>query len=128
MRQAANLCNKLAEILGGKGKTENGVCMVTVNRKDIHASIANKSFHSLSHMFNFEPQDNAGNALITGEMVLLENEVPKVVNDFYNEGIIVTAIHSHWLYDNPKLMYIHMESVMNPTAFANKVSQFIKTL
>nr|WP_326161080.1 DUF1259 domain-containing protein [Neobacillus niacini] len=33
-------------------------------------------------------------------------------------GIIVTAVHNHWLFDNPRLMYIHWENVGDPFEFA----------
>lgn len=26
-------------------------------------------------------------------------------------GIIVTAVHNHWLFDKPRLMYMHWENV-----------------
>lgn len=122
------MCENLANILNGKGKFENGICMVTVQREDINATIANRPFRSLDHMFHFESPDSNGNYLITGEMVLLEKEVPGVVTALLNSDIIVSAIHSHWLYDSPKLMYIHMEAISNPVTFANKVAQVIKTL
>lgn len=34
-----------------------------------------------------------------------------------NRGILVTALHYHWLFDNPRLMYMHWEAVMNPKRF-----------
>lgn len=91
----------------------------------IDARIGNKPLTSLHHMFNFEPADENGNSLITGEMVLLENEVYPISNEITNAGIIVGAIHNHWLFDEPKLIYIHVEAVMNPATFANKVSRII---
>lgn len=118
-------CENLALILKGKGKQEDGVCTVAIDRKDIHATIGNRPFHSLSHMFHFEPADPNGNALITGEIVLLENEVPEITVKVSNAGIIVAAIHSHWLFDKPKLMYIHIETAMEPVAFAMKMTEIL---
>ena len=115
----------LAKALRGRGRTENGVCTVIVDREDIDARIGNKPLTSLHHMFNFEPADENGNSLITGEMVLLENEVYPISNEITNAGIIVGAIHNHWLFDEPKLIYIQVEAVMNPATFANKVSRII---
>lgn len=121
-----NTCDNLAKILNGKGKFDNGICMVTVERHNINATIGNKLFRSLTHMFNFESPDSNGNYLITGEMVLLENEVPEVVSDLTNSGIIVSAIHTHWLFDTPRLVYIHLEAIMNPVNFATKLAQILK--
>lgn len=123
MDQYESTCNQLATTLGGKGMMEGSVCMVSVDRKDIQATIANQPFHSISRMFHFEKPDASGNALITGEMVPLENEVHKIVSALSREGLIVSALHSHWLFDNPKLMYIHLEALMNPLTFANIIAK-----
>ncbi|SFC40205.1 protein of unknown function [Bacillus sp. UNCCL81] len=33
-------------------------------------------------------------------------------------GIIVTAVHNHWLFDKPRLMYMHWENVnLDPVEF-----------
>lgn len=130
MEQSTNqfspLCSRLADIIGGKGKVENGVCMISVERKDIQATIAGLPFHSIEHMFNIEMPSVKGESLITGEMVLLENEVPGITSYLTSHGIVVSAIHSHWLFDKPKLMYIHILDVTDPLKFAEVISGVIK--
>ena len=44
-------------------------------------------FHSLSHSFNFELDGEGDRALITCELVLLENEIPYVTSFLSNQGI-----------------------------------------
>lgn len=127
MDQSGSMCEYLANILGGKGHMEDGVCTVMRDRKDIRATIAGRPFHSVSHMFDFEEPDAEGKALITGEMVFLETEVPRAVSMLTALGVIVSAIHTHWLYDNPKLIYLHIEATMNPTAFATGVARILNT-
>ena len=80
------LCDRLAQVIGGKGKAEEGVCVITVKRKDIQASIAGVPYHSLAHMFHLEMPSINSESLITGEMALLENEVPDMVNHLTNSG------------------------------------------
>jgi hypothetical protein len=122
MNTPNSLCDRLAQILRGMGQTENNICTVTIDRKELSATIGGKPFHSLHHMFHFEPADATGKALITGEMVLLENEVHRMTTDISNAGIIVSALHSHWLFDAPKLMYIHIETIADPVGFANTMA------
>lgn len=38
------------------------------------------------------------------------------------------ALHNHWLFDSPRLMYIHFESIDFPLSFARKVAQALATL
>lgn len=125
MNMSNNSCENLANTLKGKSKVENGVCTVIIERNDIQATIGGVPFKSLFHSFNFQPIDESGNALITGEMVLLENEVYRFTTEIVNTGIIVSAIHNHWIFDNPKLIYIHIECIMNSEDFAKELSYII---
>ncbi|MFP3390171.1 DUF1259 domain-containing protein [Brevibacillus sp. SIMBA_040] len=42
--------------------------------------------------------------------------------------ILVTALHNHWLFNNPGIMFIHFESIDNPIHFAHKVRHAISVL
>lgn len=128
MEQMNDLCSQLAEMLAGSGKQEGEVCIVTRNRKDLQVTIANKPFNSHSHMFYFEAPDSNGNSLITGELVLLENEVSRTEKRLTDSGIIVSAIHNHWIYDNPKLIYFHLEANINALNFVRILAPIINDL
>jgi hypothetical protein len=123
-----DLCSQLADILGGKAAQEGAVCAVTIHRKNLIVTIANHPMHALDHMFSFENQDKDGNALITGELVLLESEVPKTLDRITTTGIIVGAEHTHWIYDTPKLIYLHIETYTNPITFARMIAPIIGDL
>jgi hypothetical protein len=43
-------------------------------------------------------------------------------------GIIGTAFHNHWLFDEPRLIFIHFESIDKPFSFARKVSEALEVL
>ena len=53
-----------------------------------------------------------------GETVILQREVNRFISALRNRGIIVTALHNHWLFDKPRLMYMHWEQVSDPVEFA----------
>ncbi|UUZ86621.1 DUF1259 domain-containing protein [Paenibacillus sp. P26] len=44
------------------------------------------------------------------------------------QGFKVTAIHNHWLFDKPRLMYLHLETVQNPLVFARKLKKALSVL
>lgn len=50
------------------------------------------------------------------------------MSNLRKRGIKVTAVHNHWLNENPRLMYIHWESIDNPIEFAKKVKRSIAFL
>jgi hypothetical protein len=54
-------------------------------------------------MFATEP----GRAAITGDFVLVANEVDPVLRVLRTNGIEVTALHNHMLNDEPRLFFMH---------------------
>ena len=54
----------------------------------------------------FQPT-GGGKAAITGEFVLTGEEVNPVIKALRANGIEVTAIHSHMLAEEPRLIFMH---------------------
>lgn len=57
-------------------------------------------------------------AAIAGDFVLLADEVNPVIKALTENGISVTAIHNHMLYDNPRLFMMHYWAVGDPGKLA----------
>jgi Domain of Unknown Function (DUF1259) len=55
---------------------------------------------------NFQPT-GGGKAAITGDFVITANEVNPLIRALRENGIEVTAIHSHMLNEQPRLFFIH---------------------
>lgn len=121
-------CEQLRQILNGdKAMVENGVCVVDQDR-NIQVTILGHSTNSplvIQNEFTFEPVDS-GDSLDLAEIVLTESEVQQFVDKIANQGIIISAIHNHWLFDEPRLIYIHLEAIMAPEEFAMKVAQALE--
>jgi hypothetical protein len=67
--------------------------------------------------FSIEASDSRSRTLDLGEAVLLQEEVGTVMLALRRAGIEVTALHNHWLFERPRLMYMHWEAVMEPQQF-----------
>lgn len=60
------------------------------------------------------------NGLNLGESVVLQKEINPLMTALRRRGIIVTAVHNHWLFEEARLMYMHWENVgMDPIEFAS---------
>ena len=70
----------------------------------------------------FESLDQNGNALNLAEIALLEQEIPAFMQAVVQQGLIVSALHNHWLFTDPTIMYIHIQSVEPPVDFAQKMA------
>ncbi|KHO39190.1 hypothetical protein OR62_06785 [Clostridium tetani] len=131
MRDFCRTCNEFARILGAEIlSTADNVCTVTFMR-DIDAEILGRSTNSplsLAALFSFESPDNQGRTLNLGETVILQDEINDFISILRENGILVTALHNHWLFEDPRLMYIHFESIDRPLDFARKVAEALRVL
>ncbi|AUM88255.1 hypothetical protein B2H86_06925 [Clostridium botulinum] len=131
MRHFCRTCEEFADILGAEIlSTADNVCTVTFMR-DINAEILGRRTHSplaLAALFSFEDPDNEGRTLNLGETVILQEEINEFISILRENGILVTALHNHWLFEEPRLMYIHFESIDRPLNFARKVAEALRVL
>lgn len=127
----STLCNEFARILGGTAEVANGVCLVTRIRSNLRPFIEGRRTRSvlaIAAFFSFEDLDSRGNALNLGETVILQEEINPFITELRKRGIEVTAFHNHWLFDTPRLMFIHFKSVEPPLSFARKVREAFEVL
>ncbi|MCY9657122.1 DUF1259 domain-containing protein [Paenibacillus chondroitinus] len=131
MQDIGALCQEFAHILGGEPNVKHGVCMVERDRPHIKISILGRPSHSglaLHSMWSFESMDSLGRTLNLGETALLQDEANPFIWHLERHGIMLTALHNHWLMDNPHLVYAHYASVEEPLSFARKVAEAFKVL
>lgn len=80
-----------------------------------------------AHDINFQMQ-NTGNAIGAGEFACIDSEVPKVTNALLNNMIAVTAVHNHYIGENPKLIYVHYYVTGNPDVIARSLRHVLDIL
>ena len=68
-------------------------------------------------------QFSGNKAAIAGDFVLMADEVNPVLKALTENGISVTAVHNHMLYDNPRLFMMHFWAIGDP----EKLAQGIKS-
>jgi hypothetical protein len=99
----------------------NGACLVQRFRNNLKLSILERSSKSpltIPFFLSIESQDKQGSTLNLGETVILEREINPFISELRTRGIIVTATHNHWLFQETSSKYIHWENVGNPVVFA----------
>jgi hypothetical protein len=99
---------QIEEALGHKGKVNNGILQVGVPRAE-HVTdngMAVPGSMGLATGINFQPTGD-GKAAVTGDFVLIAKEVNPVIKTLASHGIMVTALHSHMLTEQPRLFFMH---------------------
>jgi hypothetical protein len=99
---------QIEEALGHKGKINGGIFQVGVPRAEpiSESGMPVPASMGLATGLNFQPT-GGGKAAITGDFVLLGKEVNPVMKALEENGISVTALHSHMLEEQPRLFFMH---------------------
>jgi hypothetical protein len=99
---------QLDSILGYGGRNNGGVYQYSVPRaeKITENGMAIPNSMGIATAINFQPA-GGGKAAITGDFVLVAKEVNPVIKVLRQNGILVTALHSHMLDEQPRLFFMH---------------------
>lgn len=102
---------KIEQLTGAKGKldTVENVFKVSVPRGDLSVTVAGVKMTPATGFTSwaaFTPADDK--TMVMGDMVLQEDQINPVMSTALENGIDVTALHNHFLWDTPKVMFMHI--------------------
>src|SRR5712671_3492768 len=101
---------QLDQIIGVKGTANGGVYQFNVPRRDPikenGMGLSPPGPMGVATAINFQPT-GGGKAAITGDFVLTNDEVNPVLRALRQNGIEVTALHSHMLGEQPRMYFMH---------------------
>jgi hypothetical protein len=98
----------VARALGHAGRVNGGVYQVSVPRVEPvrdRGHVVSPSM-GVATAINFQPT-GGGRAAVTGDFVMAAGEVNPVIRALRDNGIEVTALHSHMLGEQPRLFFMH---------------------
>jgi hypothetical protein len=113
---------QLDQIIGAKGQANGGVYQFNVPRRDPvqEGGMTIPTPMGSAHVINFQPT-GGGKAAITGDFVLTANEVTSMIRTLRSNGIDVTAMHSHMLTEQPRLIFMHFWAVDDSVKLAKSL-------
>jgi hypothetical protein len=99
---------KIDEAIGRSGQKTGDVYRLGFPRTDLHVFVAGleiKAGLALGSWAAFAGSDNQ--AMVMGDLVLLENELAPVMKKLRAAGFEITAVHNHVLNETPRVIYLH---------------------
>jgi hypothetical protein len=99
---------KIDEALGRSGQMIGDVYKVGFPRTDLRVlveGVAIKPGLALGSWAAFRGTDE--NAMVMGDLVLLEEELNPVMEKLRTAGFEITAVHNHLLHETPRVIYAH---------------------
>ena len=114
---------QVGETLGKAGSaTPSGIYRVGLPRTDLKVTLDGvelKAGFALGSWLAFEKMGDQG--MVMGDLVLTMDEVAPVMTKLAAGGIEVTALHNHFLHDEPKVYFMHIGGQGDPEKLAAAV-------
>jgi Domain of Unknown Function (DUF1259) len=99
---------QLAKIVGAPGEASGPVYKITIGRPDIKLTEMGAPINArmgLNTWAAFYGSD--ADAVVAGDIAMLDAEVQPVLKALRNNGINVVAIHQHMIATNPAVIFLH---------------------
>jgi Domain of Unknown Function (DUF1259) len=64
-----------------------------------------------------------GGAMLMGDTVVFEDEVNPAMSAAFDAGLEVTALHNHFFWDSPRVMFMHIGGMGDEKALASAVGK-----
>jgi biotin operon repressor len=110
---------KVDEALGKTAAVSGEVHRYGLPRTDLNVTLDGvtiKPAFGLGGWVAFAPMH--GQAMVMGDLVLLETEINPVMAKLLESGLDITAVHNHLLRANPATFYMHVGGHGDPTKMA----------
>jgi hypothetical protein len=117
---------KIEQLTGIKGKLDSaeGVFKVSQPRTDLNATVAGVKMTPQMGLTSWVGFQAAGDqVMVMGDIVLQEDQVNPVMSTALDNGLQVTGLHNHFLWDKPRVMFMHVGGMGNLETLATGVGK-----
>jgi hypothetical protein len=117
---------RIEELTGAKGKLSDkeGVFKVSVPRSDLTVTAAGVRITPPLGLTSWAAFMRMGkHTMVMGDTVMLEDQVNPVMSVALDNGLEVTALHNHFFWDSPKVMFMHIGGMGEEAQLATAVGK-----
>jgi hypothetical protein len=121
----------IEQLTGAKGTLDakEGVFKVSLPRTDIAATVGGARVTPPLGLTAWAAFTKAGkHTMVMGDIVLLEDQVNPVMSTALDAGLEVTALHNHFFWDSPRVMFMHIGGMGDEAALATGVGKVFARL
>jgi len=117
----------LNNVFGKKGTVTGNIYKIGYPRSDLKVKVGNFSVTPGLALGTWIGIINMGDhAMMMGDLVLLDSELPKVINKLMEENLEITAIHNHLINETPAVKYIHYHGEGEPVKLAQEIKAVLE--
>ncbi len=117
---------KIEQLTGLKGELneKEGVYTVRSPRSDLQITTAGVKMNPAMGLTSYAAFMKAGAmTMVMGDTTLLEDQVNPVMSVALENGLEVTALHNHFFWDSPKVMFMHIGGMGDEEKLASAVAK-----
>src|SRR5262249_6923356 len=117
---------RIEQLTGEKGKLneKEGVFKVSLPRKELAVDVHGVKVTPPMGLTAWAAFLKAGDhAMVMGDIVLTEAQVNPVMSAALENGLEVTALHNHFFWDSPKIMFMHVGGMGKEEELASAVGK-----
>jgi len=122
---------RIEQLTGVKGEMNDkeGVFTVRVPRTDLAITAAGVKLTPPMGLTSWAAFHQVGTqTMVMGDTVLLEDQVNPVMSVALANGLEVTALHNHFFWDTPKVMFMHLGGMGAEEPLAGAVGKVFATI
>lgn len=121
-----SMYEKIEMLTGAKGKLDEkeGVFKVSFPRSDLKVESSGVKITPPMGLTVWAAFKIVGDhAMVMGDMVLLEDQVNPVMSAALENGLQVTALHNHFFWESPRIMFMHIGGSGDPERLTSAVGK-----
>src|ERR1700693_3676543 len=114
---------QVLDTLGKTGDFKDNVLKVNIPRNDLSVTVANVKTPT---PFGFGgwvamTKGTGGMDVMMGDLVWTQDEVNPVMSALLDNSVDVSALHNHFLWDEPRMFYMHVHAHGKPADLARQL-------
>jgi hypothetical protein len=112
----------IEQITGMKGKENSGQYKITVPQNDLNVTVDGFKIipaMGLGSWVAFSPSSEG--TMIMGDIILTETDLRPFEQEVIRQGLTISAIHNHFLRNQPAVMFMHIGGMGKTDLMAQKV-------
>ncbi len=117
---------QIEQLTGAKGKLDEkeGVFKVSVPRSDLKVVAGGVHLTPPMGLTTWAAfTKNGEHTMVMGDLCLTEDQVNPVMSAALDSGLDVTALHNHFFWDSPKIMFMHIGGMGDEAKLAGAVGK-----
>jgi hypothetical protein len=112
----------IEKALGGAGQMQEGAYVVRFSRSDLKVTISSERVPTALGFGSWTAWKETGmGMMVMGDIVLLEKEVNPFISALAEANINITALHNHFFFDEPRIMFMHIGGMGDPAVLGRAI-------